>query len=89
LRLLLYLGAVSAGLGFPFTIAFILQGNNELYRRADAIEASQDAEEQERLADGDTQAMIAKCLWYSKLPSVMPVPAIAIGIYSIYIMVSN
>jgi hypothetical protein len=62
LRPLLYVGAVSAGLGLPFTVAFILQGNNELYRRADAIEASQDAEEQERLAVGDTQAMIAKCL---------------------------
>ena len=83
MRALLVCATVSTAVGFFFTVAFMLSINNELYRRAHPLEFA-NKEEQLRIATGDTQVLIQKCLWLSGLRAVMPVPAIVLGMYVMF-----
>jgi hypothetical protein len=86
LKTQLYAAAASAAVAFPFTVVFIVPVNLELFRRVDALEASENLAEQEKMAGGDTQALITKCLWYSKIRALMPVPAVVLAVYTIFQM---
>ena len=82
----LYLAATSAGIAFPFTVLIILPVNVELFKRADALEASRagSRDQQNRTVGKDASALIEKCLWYSKIRAVMPAPAILLAMHALY-----
>jgi hypothetical protein len=89
LRFSLYIATASAAIAFPFTVAFILPVNLELFKQAHAVQKSRDAEEQDKVAGAATLGLIAKCLRLSKIRAVMPVPTIGIGMYCMHAMAAR